>query len=37
MIRDAKQLFLSSGASVDHIYADSFNFAHELSGEALAA
>ncbi|MFL6716721.1 MAG: 2Fe-2S iron-sulfur cluster-binding protein [Burkholderiaceae bacterium] len=37
MIQDAKQLFLANGASADHLYADSFSFAHELLGEQAAA
>ncbi|HET9651919.1 MAG TPA: FAD-binding oxidoreductase, partial [Usitatibacter sp.] len=28
MIHDAKQAFLARGASVDHLYADGFNFQH---------
>jgi CDP-4-dehydro-6-deoxyglucose reductase len=28
MIHDAKEVFLGMGASVDHIYADGFNFQH---------
>lgn len=31
MIREAKSLLATRGASLDHLYADSFNFQHELA------
>jgi CDP-4-dehydro-6-deoxyglucose reductase len=37
MIREATAMFLARSASIDHLYADSFNFAHQLGEEALAA
>jgi CDP-4-dehydro-6-deoxyglucose reductase len=37
MIRDARQLFLAHGASADHIYTDSFSFAHEMAGVPFTA
>jgi CDP-4-dehydro-6-deoxyglucose reductase, E3 len=36
MIRDAKSVFLTLGASVDHIYSDSFNLAHQIESAPVA-
>jgi CDP-4-dehydro-6-deoxyglucose reductase len=33
MVRDARAAFIARGASVEHIYSDSFNFQHQLLPE----
>ena len=36
MVRQAKDIFLARGASAAHLYADSFNYAHQLADQAAA-
>lgn len=37
MIHDARRSFIAHGASIEHLYADSFSFAHELAAEPAIA